>query len=121
MVLLWGLAVQPRAFALCILEQLQVLTPAALLPPHPAVSHRWGNHLSNKFFLEKKFVVKHITNKHAEKVEEARKEVRGAALGGTRAVVAGTVLLAMAPSCMGCAVGALSSKLVPQQQQVCAA
>jgi hypothetical protein len=48
----------------------------------PAVFRRWGNHLSNKFFLEKKFVVKHITNKHPEKVEEARKEVRRAKRGG---------------------------------------
>lgn len=94
-----------------------MLTPAALLPPHPAVSHRWGNHLSNKFFLEKKFVVKHITNKHAEKVEEARKEVRGGGFGWD--------------SCCGCWHGAAGHGTIMhglccwcperQQQQACAA
>jgi hypothetical protein len=37
---------------------------------------RWGSTLSNKFFLDKKFVLKHIRNKHQEKVAEAREKVR---------------------------------------------
>lgn len=39
---------------------------------------KWGNRLSSKFFLEKKFVVKHVLNKHAEKVEAARQDVSSA-------------------------------------------
>lgn len=37
--------------------------------------NKWGNKLSSKFFLEKKFVVKHIRNKHAEKLEVAKAEI----------------------------------------------
>jgi hypothetical protein len=37
---------------------------------HRALSCRWGSSFSNKFFLEKRFVVKHILNKHQEKLDE---------------------------------------------------
>ncbi|KAI8470777.1 MAG: hypothetical protein J3K34DRAFT_508811 [Monoraphidium minutum] len=37
---------------------------------------KWGNLISQKFFLEKKFVVKHIKNKQADAVERARAAVR---------------------------------------------
>lgn len=37
---------------------------------------RWGSTFSNKFFLEKRFVVKHIHNKHAAKLDEQRDAIR---------------------------------------------
>ena len=56
--------------------------PRTVPNAHPAFARpilfatRWGNKLSSKFFLEKKFVVKHIYNKHPEKVDAAKLEVR---------------------------------------------
>jgi hypothetical protein len=37
---------------------------------------RWGSSFSNKFFLEKRFVVKHIHNKHGHKLDEQRDVIR---------------------------------------------
>lgn len=36
---------------------------------------KWGNKLSTKLFMGRDFVVKHINNKHKEKVEEAREKI----------------------------------------------
>lgn len=38
---------------------------------------RWTNKLSNKRFVGKQFVVKHIRTKHADKLEEVRSKVGG--------------------------------------------
>lgn len=38
---------------------------------------KWGNKLSTKLFMGRDFVVKHIKNKHKEKVEEAREKILG--------------------------------------------
>lgn len=35
--------------------------------PHPVC--RWGSTFSSKYFLEKRFVVKHILNKHQDKLD----------------------------------------------------
>ncbi|WIA09843.1 hypothetical protein OEZ85_010057 [Tetradesmus obliquus] len=37
---------------------------------------KWGSTFSNKFFLEKRFVVKHIENKHGHKLDEQRDVIR---------------------------------------------
>ncbi|KAF6250875.1 hypothetical protein COO60DRAFT_1629284 [Scenedesmus sp. NREL 46B-D3] len=37
---------------------------------------KWGSSFSNKFFLEKRFVVKHIQNKHGHKLDEQREVIR---------------------------------------------
>lgn len=39
--------------------------------------HRWGSTLSPKFFLEKRFVVKHVRTKHAERLAEEQSKVGG--------------------------------------------
>ena len=38
--------------------------------------HRWGNKLSNKLFMGKEFVLKHIRLKHAARVETELARVR---------------------------------------------
>lgn len=48
---------------------------------------RWGSSFSNKFFLEKRFVVKHILNKHQEKLEEHK-------VGGTEICTALVIVVA---------------------------
>lgn len=45
------------------------------LSPYATVC-RWGSSFSNKFFLEKRFVVKHIYNKHQQRLEEQRDVIR---------------------------------------------
>jgi hypothetical protein len=42
----------------------------------PSALCRWGSSFSNKFFLEKRFVVKHIYNKHGHKLDEQREVIR---------------------------------------------
>lgn len=37
---------------------------------------RWGSSFSSKFFLEKRFVVKHILNKHHDKLDEHKNVIR---------------------------------------------
>jgi hypothetical protein len=38
--------------------------------------YRWGSSFSNKYFLEKRFVVKHIFNKHQQRLDEQRDVIR---------------------------------------------
>eukprot|EP00877_Chromochloris_zofingiensis_P008676 jgi/Chrzof1/4061/Cz13g18260.t1 len=38
--------------------------------------HRWGSTLSPKFFLEKRFVVKHVRTKHAERLAEEQSKIQ---------------------------------------------
>ena len=49
----------------------------ALPPPFTAAAFRWGNTLSTKMFLAKKFVLKHIRTKFEAKVQEERDKVCG--------------------------------------------
>jgi hypothetical protein len=54
----------------------------SVTPPHADTSvtpplGRWSNKLSNKRFVGKQFVVKHIRTKHADKLEEVRSKVGG--------------------------------------------
>lgn len=37
---------------------------------------RWGSSFSSKYFLEKRFVVKHILNKHQDKLDEHKEVIR---------------------------------------------
>jgi hypothetical protein len=38
---------------------------------------RWANKLSNKLFVARKFVVKHIRTKHEEKLQAQKEQVCG--------------------------------------------
>lgn len=42
---------------------------------------RWGNKLSNKMFVAKKFVLKHVRSKHDDKLQAEKERVRVAGHG----------------------------------------
>ena len=57
-----------------------------LLTPFPVHTSRWGNKLSSKQFLAKKFVVKHIKTKFDDKIQAEKEKASdmrsGAGRGG---------------------------------------
>lgn len=62
------------ACTICILVHCWI--PLGLIAPMFDYGCRWGSTFSNKFFLEKRFVVKHIFNKHQTRLDEQRDVIR---------------------------------------------
>jgi hypothetical protein len=51
----------------CLVLLTHMCVHASWATSHPVC--RWGSSFSNKYFLEKRFVVKHILNKHQDKLD----------------------------------------------------